>query len=150
VTPHRLVNVGRFGGPCCLCDEIPKDDMSVTCKTNGIRKSAKFWSKNLQESCLVYITVNGRMKQEDIIKFIKSQRLRWAAHVMRMVNTRTTTKITEWTQYKTRPVGRPRLRWMDQVEEDLKRMKIVGWRAKVEDRQEWNRIVEQTKTHPGL
>jgi len=29
-------------------------------------------------------------------------------------------------------------------------MKIVGWRVKVEDRQEWNRIVEQTKTHPGL
>ena len=29
-------------------------------------------------------------------------------------------------------------------------MKIVGWRAKVEDRQEWNRIVEQTETHPGL
>jgi hypothetical protein len=27
-----------------------------------------------------------RMKQEDIIKLIKSQRLRWAAHVMRMVN----------------------------------------------------------------
>jgi len=58
--------------------------------------------------------------------------------------------LTEWTPYKTRPVGRPRLRWMDQVEEDLKKMKIVGWRAKVEDRQEWNRIIEQTKTHPGL
>jgi len=39
---------------------------------------------------------------------------------------------------------------MDQVEEDLKRMKIIVWRAKVEDRQEWNRIVEQTKTHLGL
>jgi len=39
---------------------------------------------------------------------------------------------------------------MDQVEEDLKRMKIVGWRAKVEYRQEWNRIVEQTETHLGL
>jgi hypothetical protein len=90
-----------------------------------------------------------RMKQEDIIQFIKPQRLRWAAHVMRMENTRTTRKITEWTPYKPRPAGRPRLRWMDQVE-DLKRMKIVGWRAKVEDRQEWNRIVEQTNTHPGL
>ena len=36
-----------------------------------------------------------RMKQEDIIKFIKSQRLRWAAHVMRMQNTRTTREITQ-------------------------------------------------------
>jgi len=40
-----------------------------------------------------------RMKQEDITKFIKSQRLRWAAHVMRMENTRITRKITEWTPY---------------------------------------------------
>ena len=39
---------------------------------------------------------------------------------------------------------------MDQVEEDLRRMKITGWRVKTEDRQVWNRIVEQTKTHPGL
>jgi len=55
-----------------------------------------------------------KMKHEDIIKFIKSLRLRWAAHVMRMENTRTTRKIKE---YKTRPAGRPRLRWTDQVED---------------------------------
>jgi hypothetical protein len=67
-----------------------------------------------------------------------------------MENTRTTRKITEWTPYKTRPAGRPRLRWMYQVLEDLKRMKIIGWRAKVEGRHGWNRIVEQTKTHLGL
>ena len=69
---------------------------------------------------------------------------------MRMENTRTGRKITQWTPYKTRPAGRPRLRWMDHAEEDLKRMKIVGWRVKVEDGQEGNRIVEQTKIHPGL
>ena len=39
--------------------------------------------------------------------------------------------------------------WMDRVEH-LKWVKIIGWRAKVEDRQEWNRIVEQTEKHPGL
>jgi hypothetical protein len=90
------------------------------------------------------------MKQEDTVKFVKSQRLRWAAHVIRMEKTRTTRKTTEWTPYKARPAGRPRLRSMDQVEEDLKRMKITGWRVKAEDREEWRRIVEQTKTHPGL
>jgi hypothetical protein len=68
------------------------------------------------------------MKQENIVKFIKSQRLRWAAHVLRMEKTRTTRKITEWIPCKARPVGRPRLRWMDQVEEDLKGMRITGWR----------------------
>jgi hypothetical protein len=47
------------------------------------------------------------MKQEDIVKFIKSQRLRWAAHVMRMEKTRTTRKITEWTQYKKDQLGDP-------------------------------------------
>ena len=90
------------------------------------------------------------MKEEDIVKFIKSQRLRWAAYVMRMEKTRTTSKITEWIPYNTKPAGKPMLRWMDQVEEDLKRMKVIGWSMKVEDRQEWSRIVEQTKTHPGL
>jgi hypothetical protein len=44
--------------------------------------------------------------------------LRWAAQVMRMEKTRNTRKITEWTPHKARPAGRPRLRWMDQVEED--------------------------------
>jgi hypothetical protein len=27
---------------------------------------------------------------------------------------------------------------------------IIGWRVKAEDRQEWSKVVVQTKTHPGL
>jgi hypothetical protein len=51
-----------------------------------------------------------KMKEEDIVKLIKSQRLRWAARVMRMEKTKTTIKITKWIPYKRRPAGRPRLR----------------------------------------
>ena len=29
-------------------------------------------------------------------------------------------------------------------------VEISGWRVKAGDRQEWSRIIEQTKTHPGL
>jgi len=73
------------------------------------------YSQQLVFTILVLLTwriktndeLRHRVKQEDIIKFIKSQRLRWAAHVMRMENTRTIRTITEWTPYKTRPAGRP-------------------------------------------
>jgi hypothetical protein len=41
-----------------------------------------------------------------------------------MDTTRIVKKVTEWKPCPSRPVGRPRLRWLDQVEEDLKKMKV--------------------------
>jgi len=78
------------------------------------------------------------------------QRLRWAAHVIRMDTIRTVKKLTEWEPCSSRPVGRPRLRWLDQVEEDSKKKKVRNWREKCKDRRLWNEIVKQAKTHQGL
>jgi hypothetical protein len=36
------------------------------------------------------------IKKKNIVRFIKSQRLRWVAHVIRMDTTRTVKKLTEW------------------------------------------------------
>jgi len=88
--------------------------------------------------------------KKNIVRFIKSQRLQWAAHVIRMDMTRIVKKVTEWEPRSSRPVGRPRLRWLDQVEEDLKKMKVRNWREKCKDRRLWNEIVKQAKTHQGL
>jgi hypothetical protein len=90
------------------------------------------------------------IKKKNIVRFIKSQRQRWLAHVIRMDTTRTVKKLTEWEPCSPRAVGRPRLRWLDQVEEDLKKMKVRNWKEKCKDRRLWNKIVKQPKTHPGL
>jgi hypothetical protein len=63
-----------------------------------------------------------------------------------MDKTRTFKNLTEWEPCSSRPVGRPRLRWLDQVE-DLKKMKVRNWREKCKDRRLWNEIVKQAKTH---
>jgi len=89
------------------------------------------------------------IKKKTIIKFVKSQRLHWAAHVIRMDTIRTVKKLTEWEPCSSRPVGRPRLRWLEQVE-DLKKMRVRNWRQKFKDRGLWNEIVKQAKTHQGL
>jgi hypothetical protein len=61
---------------------------------------------------------------------------------------KTVKKVTEWQPCSSRPVGR--LRWLDQVEEDLKKVKERNWREKCKDKRLWNEIVKQAKTHQGL
>jgi hypothetical protein len=39
---------------------------------------------------------------------------------------------------------------LEQVEEDLKRMKVRSWSKKCKDRRWWNEIIKQAKTHQGL
>jgi hypothetical protein len=67
-----------------------------------------------------------------------------------MDTTRIVKKVTEWQLRSSRPAGRPRQRWLDQVEEDLKKKKVRNLREKCKDRRLWNKIVKQAKTHQGL
>jgi len=44
-----------------------------------------------------------------------------------------------------RGVGRPRLRWMDDVREDLRRMCVRNWRIRAHRRDEWKMVVKEAK-----
>ncbi|CAG9833703.1 unnamed protein product [Diabrotica balteata] len=51
----------------------------------------------------------------DIVQVIKSQHLRWAGLVHRLPNNRLATLIGEEAPTGRRPLGRPRMRWRDNI-----------------------------------
>jgi hypothetical protein len=59
----------------------------------------------------------------NIIRMIKSRRMRWARHVARMG--RRGMRIGYWWESQKRPLGRPRRRWVDNIKMDL-RMRWYG------------------------
>jgi hypothetical protein len=60
----------------------------------------------------------------DIIKQIKSRRMRWAGHVARMGEGRNVYRVLVGKPEGKRPVERPRRRWEDGIKMDLRE---VGW-----------------------
>jgi hypothetical protein len=60
----------------------------------------------------------------DIVKFIKSSRIRWYGHDERVKNQRIPKQIAVAKREGTRKRGRPRKRWKDEVEEDLNIMGV--------------------------
>jgi hypothetical protein len=64
---------------------------------------------------------------------------------MRMNETRTVKKIFEEKLGERRGRGRPRLRWIDDVEDDLRSMGTKRWRIKALDRVEWASIIKEPK-----
>jgi len=58
------------------------------------------------------------------VRFIKSIRIAWLGHVRRMDDKRKSKRILEWKAIGTRIRGRPRKRWIEDVEEDMQIMGI--------------------------
>jgi hypothetical protein len=55
-----------------------------------------------------------------IIRVIKSRRMRWAGHVARRGEKRNAYRILVGKPEGTRPLGRPRLKWVDNIKMDLR------------------------------
>jgi hypothetical protein len=62
----------------------------------------------------------------NIIRMIKSRRMRWAGHVARMGATRNAYEILVREPKGKRPLGRPRRRWVDNIKMDLRGIEWDG------------------------
>jgi hypothetical protein len=92
------------------------------------------------------IELDELIQHRNIINYVKYRRLSWFGHIHRKPEISMVRNIHKWQPYVTRPVGRPKQRWNDDVRNDLRKMKLLKWSEQVQDRLEWKKIVEKAKT----
>jgi hypothetical protein len=80
-------------------------------------------------------------KGENIVKWIKGQRISWLGHLERMEEDRMPNKIFTQEPERTRRRGRSRKRWKEEVERDLQVLGVRRWRELVTDTKKWKDIV---------
>ena len=54
--------------------------------------------------------------------------------------------VYKWKPMLTRPLGRPKNRWGNDITNDMKKLKIKNWTSCIQDRNKWNLNVEKAKT----
>ena len=89
-------------------------------------------------------------KGENIVKWIKGQRVSWLGHLERMEEDRSPKKIFTQELEGTRRRGRPRKGWKEEIERDLQVLGVRRWIELVADRKKWKDIVRQAKAHNGV
>ena len=85
-------------------------------------------------------------KRQNIIGFIKKQRLNRLGHVEGMAEDNTVQKIKGWKPMSKRPIGRPKTRWEDDVLEDIRSINISNWKKVAQNRDSWKKVVEPDGT----
>jgi hypothetical protein len=79
----------------------------------------------------------------NIVRVIKTRRMRWAGHVARMGDGRGVYRVLVGRPKGKRPQGRPRRRWEDNIKMDLRNIGIDGasWIQLTQCRVQWRAFV---------
>ena len=80
-----------------------------------------------------------------IVQVIKKNKLRWFGHVMRREEDATLRVVMKIKMKGTRPTGRPRLRWLDNIDSHLRgkntSLKEVLEMKCFENRKDWTTLI---------
>jgi hypothetical protein len=87
--------------------------------------------------------LNDLYCSNNIVRVIKSRRMRWAGHVARTGEIRGVYGVLVGKPESKRPLRRPRLRWEDNIKMDLQEVGCgcVDWIDLTQDRDRWRSLV---------
>jgi hypothetical protein len=87
------------------------------------------------------------VKKPTITETIRLNRLCWFGYVDRVEENRIPRKVLYMNLETTRLSGRPRNRWQEEVEEDGRLVGGNGWKERVYNRDEWNKLLRTAMNH---
>ncbi|KAJ4434854.1 hypothetical protein ANN_23425 [Periplaneta americana] len=122
-----------------LCVEYFIADVEIT----NLHKQAKRDEVTGEWRKLHNTELHALYSSPDIIRNIKSRRLRWAGHVARMGESRNAYRVLVGRPEGKRPLGRPRRRWEDNIKMDLREVGYDDrdWINLAQDRDRWRAYV---------
>jgi hypothetical protein len=83
----------------------------------------------------------------NIVRVVKSSRMRWAEHVARIGEGRSVYRVQVGKPEGKRPLGRPRRRWEDNIKMDLQEVggSFGDWMELAQDRDRWRALVSTVR-----
>jgi hypothetical protein len=107
-------------GPRAVLDTVVKRKIPSSRRESNPRTEDVSWRKLYNDKLhSLYSSLN-------IVTVIKSRRMRWAGHVARRGEGRGVYRVLVGRPEGTRPLGRPRRRWEDNIKMDLREIGIDG------------------------
>ena len=87
--------------------------------------------------------LNDLYSSPNILRVIKSRRMRWTGHVARMGEERGVYRVLVGKPEGKRPLGRPRRKWVDNIRMDLQEVGCgyMDWIGLAQDRERWRMLV---------
>ena len=87
--------------------------------------------------------LNDLYSSPNIVRVIKSRRMRWAGHLARMGEERGVYRVLVGKPEGKRPLGGPRRRWVDNIRMDLQEVGYgdMDWIGLAQDRDKWRMLV---------
>jgi hypothetical protein len=90
------------------------------------------------------------LKKSTITETVRLHRLRWFGHVQRLGGNRIPKIVLYINLGSTRPRGRPRNRWQDEVRGDGRTVGGEEWQEKLYNTEEWKKLLRTARIRSVL